>query len=270
MWSRKLIFTCANLELCEEHYCGTIDFLTVDVNNEQIAEALLFRYIKDRTPGQSWDGSKLKKVTRENYKSLIGSKVEVRSPIFCKNPKICRTCYGGLYDYLQSKYVGVIAAQCLGECNTQLVLRTFHTSGVAKVTSEATDMIQCDVIADLSQISSILHDFPAGITPDNLTRKLFDLYNASRKIYLVHFECVVAQLMWYGNKKWRLIKERFKKQPKYKSILTVPSQESWLLGFSFIRPKHHIVKGLQKPGIYKGIFDRIVSGEKLKDEEEKE
>ena len=254
--SRKLIFTCANLELGDEDDCKTTDFLNISVDNEDIAKSLLFRYIKDENG--------LKKIDLSNYKSLIGLKVKVRSPIFCKNQKICKTCYGDLYTYLRSKYIGVIAAQCLGECNTQLVLRTFHSSGVARVAEDSKDLIQCDVISDLNQISSMLHSFPENCNCHSLTRKLFDLYSSSRKIQLVHFECLISQLMWYDNEKWRLTKDRSKNKVNFKSILTVPSQESWLLGFSFIRPKHHIIKGLQKRGTYKGIFDIIMEGNEIK------
>jgi hypothetical protein len=67
-----------------------------------------------------------------NYQSYIGKMIWLRSPIFCKDDHICHTCYGRLREVIDSRFIGVIAAQSLGECNTQLVLRVFHTSGVAQ------------------------------------------------------------------------------------------------------------------------------------------
>ena len=65
--------------------------------------------------------------------NYVGENVLVRSSIYCKSPNICQICYGDLWKSLDSRFVGVIAAQSCGECNTQLVLRTFHTSGVAVI-----------------------------------------------------------------------------------------------------------------------------------------
>jgi len=258
--SRKLIFTCVNLTLGKEEDCGSTDYLEVDVDNERIAQCLLFRYYLG-------EDKELHEITPENYESLIGSKIKIRSPIYCLGETLCRKCYGNLYKYVNSKYVGIIAAQSLGECNTQLVLRTFHTSGVAKVGKEQKKMIQCDIIGDLSQISSLLHKFPEGTNCENLTRNLFDLYNMNRKIHLVHFECVVSQLMWYGDEKWRLVENRSRKAPQFKSVLNVPSQESWILGFAFNRPKFHMVRGLFNEGKYTGVLDRIMGGERIGDDD---
>ena len=62
---------------------------------------------------------------------------------------------GDFWEKLHSKYIGVIAAQSLGECNTQLILRTFHTSGVA--VSKSDSMSQDDIVGDLSTASKCLH-----------------------------------------------------------------------------------------------------------------
>jgi len=259
--SRKLIFTCANLQIDRNlEDCGTTDYLQIYVDNEKKAKMLIGKWmIEDR---------KLIKMTEYNYLGYVGETINVRSPIYCKNPDICTKCYGELYDMLDSDFIGVIAAQSLGECNTQLVLRTFHTSGVAVLDKDSDgesneDMKQHDIVADLSTVSKLLHKFPKGTTPENLVAKLYTCYNISRTIHHVHFECVVSQLMWFNNKKWRLIDNRENNVPKYLSVQTAPSSESWLMGLAFSNPKKHIIRGLLDSGLYHGVMDKILCGEKI-------
>jgi len=252
--SRKLIFTCANLQIDKElEDCGTTDFLDVHVNTHQKAKMLVGRYYL-KTAGT------MDVITNRNYKDFIGETIKIRSPILCKSPNVCCTCYGELNKILDSKFIGVIAAQSLGECNTQLILRTFHTSGVAVPGEENKDMKQMDIVGDLSSVSRLLHKFKDK-TYKTIAADLFDIYNNNRSIHHVHFECVVSQLMWVGYYKWRLLKNRDKVTPKYHSVQTVPSYESWLLGLAFSNPKRHILKGILNSGCYSGVMDKILCGE---------
>jgi len=253
--SRKLIFTCANLQLSETmDDCGTKDFLKVEVTNEKKASCLVNRFMKD--------GKELKLITSKNCNDVIGKTIEIRSPIFCTSERICKTCYGNLYKTLNSHYIGIIAAQTLGEKSTQLVLRTFHTSGSAiiKDSADKNDMKQEDIIGDLSAVSTMLHKFKDTECAD-LVHSLFEVYD--RNVYQVHYECVVAQLMWIKMKKWRLHPERKKYKPKFHSIQSVPDQESWLLAMSFSNPRKSILKGIINSGNYSGVMDRILRGEKV-------
>ena len=264
--SRKLIFACINLQLSNDCTdCGTEDFLSVYVKSYQKAKMLIGKYYLN--------GSNLDLITKDNYKSLINKTIKVRSIIYCKSENICHTCYGK-YKNLHSKFIGVIAAQALGECNTQLILRTFHTSGVAitKGSKDDNGMKQMDIVADLSSVSKLLHHVN-NKDCNTLVDELFDVYNNSRAIYHVHFEAVVSQLMWIGDRKWRLIgnskedKEegvtRKQVKPEFYSIQSIPSKESWLMGLSFSNPRKHILKGILESGNYTGIIDKILCGEKI-------
>jgi DNA-directed RNA polymerase subunit beta' len=255
--SRKLIFTCANLQIDENlEDCGTTELLQVNVKNDKKARMLVNRWYDN-------EGA-LQLITPNNYKELIGKVVYVRSPILCKSPKICTKCYGELFKKLNTRFVGIIAAQTLGERGTQLVLRTFHTSGSAIIKgqeSDHEDMKQKDIIGDLASVSQLLHKFK-GKTYINITDELFDVYD--KDIYHVHFECVVAQLMWTSNgKKWRLMPNRDQLAPKYFSIQSVPNQESWILAMAFSNPKRSILQGIMNEGRYSGIMDKILKGEKI-------
>ena len=94
-----------------------------------------------------------------------------------------------------------------------------------------------------------------------MVHDLFDVYD--RNVYHVHYECVVSQLMWSGMKKWRLIADREKHQPKFHSIQSVPDQESWMLAMSFSNPRKSILNGIINSGNYRGIMDKILRGEKV-------
>ena len=255
--SRKLIFTCANLQIDTElEDCGTTDLLEVDVTSERKARMLVNRYYDN-------NGS-LVLITPDNYKEVIGKVIEIRSPILCKSPKICKTCYGELYKNLNSRFIGIIAAQTLGERGTQLVLRTFHTSGSAVIKGEQNpddpSMKQKDIIGDLASVAQLLHKFK-GKTYTSIVEELFDVYD--KDIYHVHFECVVAQLMWKNYRKWRLLKDRDQVKPDFYSIQSVPNQESWILAMAFSNPKRSILHGILYEGRYSGVMDKILKGEKI-------
>ena len=255
--SRKLIFTCANLQIDEDiEDCGTEDLLEIHVNTKRKARMLVNRYhvVNDE----------LQKITLENYRDFIGKDVHVRSPILCKNPKICHTCYGDLYKNLNSRFIGILAAQTLGERGTQLVLRTFHTSGSAVIKGEENQdesMKQRDIIGDLASVSTLLHKFK-GKTYTDIVNGLFDVYD--KDIYHVHFECVVAQLMWKNHTKWRLLPDREKVSPDFYSVQSVPNQESWILAMAFSNPKRAILQGILYEGRYSGVIDKILKGEKIR------
>jgi DNA-directed RNA polymerase subunit beta' len=255
--SRKLIFTCANLQLdMELDDCGTEDFLEVDVKNEKKAKMLTGRWVRKK------DGS-LALITKNNWNLILGKKIKIRSPILCKSPKICKKCYGELYKSINSRFIGILAAQTLGESSTQLVLRTFHTSGSAIIKGEAqkdSEMKQQDIIGDLAAVATILHKFK-NKNYVKIVDELFDVYN--KNIYHVHYECVVAQLMWVNYRKWRLLSNRNKIKPNYYSIQSVPNQESWILAMAFSNPRRSILQGIMYEGRYYGVLDKILKGEKI-------
>ena len=172
--------------------------------------------------------------------------------------------YGDLHKKINSRFIGIIAAQTLGERSTQLVLRTFHTSGSAIIKGDQSEtkgaIEQKDIIGDLSAVASLLHKFK-GKTYTDIVNDLFDVYD--KDIYHVHFECVVAQLMWKDYKKWRLLEHRDQIKPNYYSIQSVPNQESWILAMAFSNPKRSILQGILYEGRYSGVMDKILLGERV-------
>jgi DNA-directed RNA polymerase subunit beta' len=253
--SRKLIFTCTNLQLSRTiEDCGTTDHLEVDVDTKRKAYMLIGRWMKQKDGTHSL-------IQKNNCIPLIGKRILIRSPILCTSPNICHKCYGASHKTIKSRFIGIIAAQTLGERATQLVLRTFHTSGSAVIkNAQDNNMKQQDIVGDLSAITGILHKF-ANTNYTEIVSNLFHVYDKS--IYHVHYECVVSQLMWSGHKKWRLLSERDKIEPEYYSIQSVPNKESWILAMAFSNPKRSIRQGILYKGMYSGVMDKILKGEKI-------
>jgi hypothetical protein len=145
-------------------------------------------------------------------------------------------------------------------------LRTFHTSGSAVIKGQEnpdepeTSMKQSDIIGDLASVAKLLHKFK-NKTHTMIVDELFDVYD--KDIHHVHFECVVAQLMWKDYRKWRLMENRDKVEPSFYSIQSVPNQESWILAMAFSNPKRSILQGILYEGRYSGVMDKILKGERI-------
>lgn len=115
--TRKLVYLMSPLQLSDKDHCDEDKTFQFYVRDEKIAKMLHGRYTKQG------------KITDENYKEYAGKVIDLYSPITCTDNKICRRCYGDLFNVHKSHLIGLIAAQSLGERTTQLTLRTKHTSG---------------------------------------------------------------------------------------------------------------------------------------------
>jgi len=236
--TRQLIYSCVFIELDNElDDCGTTDYMKIFVEDENMAKSLLWRYfnVKDR----------LIKITTSNYKNIIGKIINLRSPIYCKSQNICKKCYGDLHKILHSNHIGIIATQAIGEITTQLVLRTFHLSGVAKQKEESES--QDDIISGLSVANKIFHK-PESVVdinkPSDLVHATYKIFNEYKKIHMIHYEIIISAMMWTGDTQWRLLEDRNDKQYEWVSILQIPSRASWLLGVAFSNLKAKLLDGL--------------------------
>jgi len=139
--SRKLAFVLNNLE-AHSHLrdCGTKLTVTLKLTKD-IIHRLSGRFHIVR--------GKVVEFDQEKYKP--GDVIQLRSPIYCKSKKLCLTCYGKLLQRHQTPYVGVLAAQVIGEKGTQLIMRTFHTGGAVTIKQKdmLQDIINNDPIADI-------------------------------------------------------------------------------------------------------------------------
>jgi len=61
----------------------------------------------------------------ENLKDAIGKTLEIRSPLFCKDSKICNMCIGDLYQNLGISRLGNLPSK-LGSAHLNKALKAFH------------------------------------------------------------------------------------------------------------------------------------------------
>ena len=80
--------------------CGTKRTLRLKLTPE-IFSRMAGRYVQD--------GDNIKPISKD----MIGTFINLRSPIFCKTEKICRTCYGDLIKQLDSRNIGIISCNVL-------------------------------------------------------------------------------------------------------------------------------------------------------------
>lgn len=285
--TRKLVYCTVNSELdenCDD--CGSTDYFEITIpeilTSEKI-EAMISNIANEdernaqreflKHKHEQLDPIKLAKsligrwhmteqgltlIDEDNYIDLCGKTIKVRSPILCKNPRICKKCYGEAYKFCHSKYIGVIAAQAMGEVATQLTLRTFHIGGIAQMAKSSQETSQQDIINDLSIVNKLLHG-GAGVTYNDLVIKLFSIYSKHRVLLLIHFEMVVSQLMRIGSMRWRIHPNRNEIPYEMSSIENIPSKESFLLALAFSKPYNYIVSGiLGSSETTDGILERML------------
>ena len=114
--SRQLVYLLNGVELDPHNEdCKTKRSLPIRLNKTIIGR-LEGRYIVD--------GGTAKEFIKSDYKD--GDVINLRSPIYCtaKNNKICLTCYGKkVAARVKTPYIGVLAAQLIGEEGTQATMR---------------------------------------------------------------------------------------------------------------------------------------------------
>ena len=121
--SRRLVCALQRVEANPKlEDCGTKRFMTLKVTPD-IAKRLTGRYIYN-------DENKLIPFDASRYTNKI---VRLRSPIYCQSPKLCKHCYGDLLMRNKTQYVGVLAAQILGEVLSQGTMKQFHLGGTIEM-----------------------------------------------------------------------------------------------------------------------------------------
>ena len=102
---RKMIFVMSTLEAnpmlrdCETKLTAKIKL------TPELFKRMKGRYVQNEPMG------KIIPVSED----MIGEIINLRSPIYCKSMKLCRTCYGDLLDQVRTKSVGILAAM---ECTS--------------------------------------------------------------------------------------------------------------------------------------------------------
>jgi hypothetical protein len=122
---RTMTMALGIIEIVEED-CETDNYIELIIFSEKHAKSLVGKYYKLPDQIMDWEVLDLKAA-----KSLINNKIYIRSPMTCQTPnfRVCQKCFGK--RDMPTKYVGVSAGQIISERLTQLIMRSFHTSGSA-------------------------------------------------------------------------------------------------------------------------------------------
>lgn len=274
---RKLVYSNCNCEIGENDDCHTERTLDInfdelktvyDIDQEKFINNIEGRTVYVEHINNEKPIYKLV-IPHDSSKQLAvdfkGTILHIRSPLFCKDEKICRTCYGETYDILHSPYAGISSACAIGEMSTQMILRTFHFSGAVNSAQKDSDEVD-DITSGLSRVKKLFNGGNDMTYVDRLL-KLYKVYTEySDKLLLIHFEITLSQMMRdpITNERWRLTNN-----PSYKviSITNVPQAESWLLALAFSKPKQYIIDGLIDSEIRdinkNGILEKIISNNEL-------
>ncbi len=141
--SRKLAYLLQTVELDKTlKDCKTKRTLEVKLTQQSITR-FQGRYIIKN--------NKLMLFEEGKFKS--GDIASLRTPIYCKSQKICHTCYGKLLERHRTPFIGILAAQTIGERGTQLIMKVFHLGGAITVKKRdiLSDIINNDPISGLNK-----------------------------------------------------------------------------------------------------------------------
>ena len=121
--TKQLVSAFQNVILGDaESDCKTTEYLEVKINASDIKNNFFqLRYISE--------GNNLVLLTKDNINSYVGKKVKMRSPMYCRNEKICNKCAGELYYKLGVKNVGLLFSR-MGGILLNVSMKSFHDSSI--------------------------------------------------------------------------------------------------------------------------------------------
>jgi DNA-directed RNA polymerase subunit beta' len=142
-FTRQLVYLLNSVE---------VDPILKDCKTKRTINLRLDKEMMKRLEGRYIiQNGKLQRFEAADFKP--GQSIHLRSPIYCKSPKICHTCYGDLIKRIKTPYVGVLAGSAIGERGTQLIMRTFHTGGAATLAKHdiMQEILDNDPLANLEK-----------------------------------------------------------------------------------------------------------------------
>ena len=119
---KKLISLLQMMEVDEdpESDCGTKNLIPININNKNKSN-LYYTYIEE--------SGQLHQITSDNVNNYVGKTVMMRSPMSCKNVKICSRCASQLFYLLGVKHAGLFGVQ-ISHSDLNLALKAKHNSVV--------------------------------------------------------------------------------------------------------------------------------------------
>jgi len=165
---RKIVFVMGDVELNQK----TANCLTREGLHVKLTPQLL-----KKLPGRYRIGEEGRIVPVSN--KLLGQKIILRSPVFCKTKAICHICYGDLHKQIKTKNIGIAAAQ---EMNiSERIMKSFHLGG-------AVSLMPVDIIdvamEDLDEIKRPkLEKLVKQVEDDLITKSDFTMIRLDKDLY---------------------------------------------------------------------------------------
>ncbi len=111
--------------------CGTTKTIEINITNSN-KNNYLYRYILE--------GSKLVELNDSNIDKYVGKTVKLRTPMYCKNDKICNKCAGNFIYKLGDVNVGLQCSK-IATTLTQLGMKKFHVSNISTTKIDIDDLL---------------------------------------------------------------------------------------------------------------------------------
>ena len=173
--ARKLAYLLNTVEADRQlRDCGVKKYLNIKLNSN-IIEKLYGRFIMHK--------GKLVEFDEKIFK--VGDIINLRTPIYCQSSKICHTCYGRLLERHKTPYIGILAAQMIGERGTQTIMKSFHTGGAVNIAQNDVlrDLVENDPLANLNkaELAKYLEQTDDKVTTKKSCKVVIDLMNYREK-----------------------------------------------------------------------------------------
>jgi len=155
---RLLSIGLSSVKLSESNLkdCGTTRYINIKNCNKSLLQRLIGRYYVDEV-------GKLKIITEDDIPLLEGKSIDLRSPITCKSPQICFTCYGEGVNFWNTKEIGLLAGLSIGERMYQEMMKVFHLGGVTQVSFfDPFEFMEKELKMDTRKIKSVLEYNPSS------------------------------------------------------------------------------------------------------------
>lgn len=131
---KKILALLQMMEVDEDGTdCGTKILVPVKVTKYN-KDNLVYSYINN-------DAGQLEMLTKDNIKGYVGKTVKMRSPMTCKNDKICSKCAGKLFYLLGIKNAGLFGVQ-ISHADLNLGLKAKHNSLISLYTLDPNELIR--------------------------------------------------------------------------------------------------------------------------------
>jgi len=150
---RKMVYICGDVTAdIKTGSCGTKNTLNIKLTKEMFPR-MSGRYIHTEN-----------EKTASLTENMIGQVIQLRSPVFCSDRSICRTCYGDLIHQITTPNIGIVAAQEVGSLSEK-IMKGFHLGG-------AIILKKFDIIKDLMEN---IDDLKEPIIRERIVQKEDDL-----------------------------------------------------------------------------------------------